>query len=140
MSAVEIRTLRNLASKLVKIEERDKLMGILEKSGVGLRDVEEFVMSEENKLKNKMNKSNSMRANNKKKRDIVTKIMNSKMRDNRREGVKIRKARNHMRRKIEETLGQNSRQCRGIMRSIKDNCMRLRTILRKKNLKKKQNS
>ena len=114
---------------MVKIEERDKLMGILVKTGIGLREVEEFVMSEEGKLRN--NKSNF-----KKKREIVATMMEMKLRDNRREGTKIRKTRNRLRHKIEETLGPNSRKYRAVMRSVRDNCVKLRLRLRKKNTKK----
>ena len=56
MSAQEIRTLRNLAAKLVKIEERDKLLGILIKHGIGVREVEEFVKYERNKMRGDVHK------------------------------------------------------------------------------------
>ena len=132
MSAKEIRTLRNLADKLVKIEERDKLLGNLVKSGIGVREVEEFVRHEEDKLRN------FQKSSYKKKRKIVCMMMEIKIRDNLREGNKIRKTRKRLRQTIEETIGSNSRKCRWVMRSIRDNGVNLRTRLRKKNNKKIQ--
>ena len=61
-----------------------------------------------------------------------------KKRDNLREGNKIRKTKNRLRQTIEEILGPNSRKCRWVMRSIKNNGVKLRTRLRKKNNKKIQ--
>ena len=52
MSAQEIRALRNLATKLVRIEERDKLIGNLMRIGIGMREVEEYVRHKESKLRN----------------------------------------------------------------------------------------
>ena len=134
MSAQEIRTLRNLAAKLVKIEERDKLLGILIKHGIGVREVEEFVKHERGKMRGDVQKSS--KSDFKKRREIVVKLMEIKLRDNRREGMKVRKVRNRLRQSIERTLGSNSRQCRWVMRSIRDNGMKMRTKLRKKNTKK----
>ena len=51
MSALEIRTLRNLSAKLVKVEERGKLLGELKRSGIGLREIEEFVGHEMGKMR-----------------------------------------------------------------------------------------
>ena len=59
MSAEEIRTFRNLATKLVKCEERGKLLGNLMSAGIGLRDVEEFVNLEETKTRETNNSKNS---------------------------------------------------------------------------------
>ena len=51
MTSREIRVFRNLSSKLIKIEERGRLLGILIARGVGLKEEEEFVRHEEGKLK-----------------------------------------------------------------------------------------
>ena len=40
MTAREIRVFRNLSSKLIKIEERGRLLGILIERGVGLKEEE----------------------------------------------------------------------------------------------------
>ena len=72
MSAEEIRALCNLAAKLIKIEERDKLLGNLVKSGIGVREVEEFVRHDEDKLRN------FQKSNYKKRREIVCMMMKSR--------------------------------------------------------------
>ena len=53
MSALEIRSLRNTTTRMIKSEERGKLLRELIKSGVGLREIEEFVGNEESKLRTK---------------------------------------------------------------------------------------
>ena len=51
MSAKEVRAFRNLASKLVKTEETGKLLGNLISANIGVREIEEFVIHEDKKLK-----------------------------------------------------------------------------------------
>ena len=46
---MEVRKFRNLSKKLVKIEERSKLMERLMARNVGFKDLEEFVLREKNK-------------------------------------------------------------------------------------------
>ena len=130
MSALEIRELRNTAAKMIKSEERGKLLRELIKSGIGVREIEEFVMNEESKLRTKS------KSNIKKGRDIVVELMKIKMRDNVREGNKLRKAKNKLRKKVEDRLGKNSRRCRWVMRSVRTNGEILREKLMKKNVKK----
>ena len=67
---------------------------------------------------------------------MVTNIMKTKIRDNRVRGDNLRTMRNKVRRKIEDKLGPRTRKCRWIMKSVKENNLRLRTKLRKKNGKK----
>ena len=129
MSAQDVRAFRNLSAKLVKVEERSNLLGTLISSNIGVREVEEFVRNEENKLKG--SKINFL-----KKRELVKSAMKIKARDNLRVGDKIRKSRNHLRRTIEDTLGPRSRTCRGIMKSVKVNTAKLRERLKRKNMKK----
>ena len=109
------------------------MLGILIKNGIGVREVEEFVRHEKGKMRDV---KKSTKSDSKRRREIVTMLMEIKLRDNRREGVKIRKVRNRLRQTIEKTLGSNSRKCRWVMRSIRDNGVALRTKLRKKNNKK----
>ena len=59
MSAKEVRAFRNLASKLVKTEETGKLLGNLISANIGVREIEEFVIHEDKKLKGN-NVSNSL--------------------------------------------------------------------------------
>ena len=127
MSAQEIRAYRTTSTRLVRIEERDKLLGNLVQAGIGLKEVEEFV--EETKLR-------GTRMNYKLKREIVAKTMKVKIRDNRALGDRVRSTRNHLRQKIEGVLGPRSRQCRWVMKSVKENGIKLRNNIRKKNMKK----
>ena len=117
MSAKEVRTFRNLASKLVRAEETGKLLGNLMSANLGVREVEEFVRKEDHKLKGATDNSN----NHKNRRNIVMSCMKIKYRDNCKALVGIRKARNKLMGKIAEKLGQNSREFRGIMKSVKNN-------------------
>ena len=57
MSAMEIRALRNLSTKLVKSEERGKLLWELKKAGMGVREIEEFVGHEMDKLRGTYNQT-----------------------------------------------------------------------------------
>ena len=76
MSALEIRAFRNIATKLVKSEERGKLLGNLKSARVGVREVEEFVSHEENKLRGTETK------NYKSRRELVAQTMELKINDN----------------------------------------------------------
>ena len=134
MSAEEIRTFRNLATKLVKCEERGKLLGNLMSAGIGLRDVEEFVNLEETKTRETNNSKNSK--NYKQRREIVSKAMEIKLRDNQKLGVGLRKAKHKLKGKIEEKLKPRSRKCRWIMKTVKEYGTTLREKLKKKNMKK----
>ena len=141
MSALEIRAFRNLAYKLVKIQERGKLMGNLISAGIGLREVEEFVRHELNKLKGSYHKEGNQQMNRnnyifKNTREIVAKTMAMKQKDNIKMGRGTTRARNKLKGKIEEKLGLRSRQCRSIMKSVNENCKKLRDKLKTKNTKK----
>ena len=133
---MEIRALRNLAAKIVKCEERDRLLWELTKAGVGLREIEEFVGREHRKLRDSNRNCSRGSKDAKMRSEIVTSLMEMKRRDNKKEGDNLRKKRNKMRRTIEDKLGQNSRCYRWVIRTIKINGKVLRDKLRKKNLKK----
>ena len=78
MSAKEVRTFRNLASKLVRAEETGKLLGNLMSANLGVREVEEFMIKEDQNLKGAKDNSN----NQKNRRKIVKDCMKVKYRDN----------------------------------------------------------
>ena len=59
MSAKEVRTFRNLASKLVRAEETGKLLGNLMSANLGVREIEEFIVKEDHKLKGANGDSNN---------------------------------------------------------------------------------
>ena len=130
MSAQEIRAFRNIATKLVKTEERGKLMGNLKNARVGLREIEEFVLKEENKLRGTEGKNYKLR------RELVAKAMDLKIKDNWKTGVGLRKARNRLKGKIEEILGPGSRKYRWLLKSVGENCAKTREKLKKKYMKK----
>ena len=72
-SAKDIRTLRNLSSKLVVCEERDRFFGNLTRLGIGVKEVEDFVKNNIEKLKNQ-NKN----LKGKLRRELVAKAMDIK--------------------------------------------------------------
>ena len=129
MSAREIRAYRNLSAKLTKIEERGRLIGNLMARGVGFREEEEFIKHEISKFHNKTTQMT-------KKKEIVKMMMMEKQRDNIKHGKKIRSLRNKTLGEIENTLGQNSRPCRELRKSVRMNNKHLRTKLRMKYNKK----
>ena len=47
MSAKEVRTFRNLASKLGRAEQTGKLLGNLMSANLGVREIEEFIIKED---------------------------------------------------------------------------------------------
>ena len=129
MTAREIRAFRKLSSKLVKIEERGRLLGILIARGVGLREEEDFIRHEEGKLK--CQKTNLM-----KRKEIVKLLMIEKKKDNLKLENKTRKIRNLTLGTIEGKLGRNSKKCRELRSQVRVNCQFLRAKVRMKNDKK----
>ena len=129
MTAREIRVFRNLSSKLIRIEERGRLLGILIARGVGLKEEEEFVRHEEGKLK-------CQKTNLKKRKEIVKLLMIEKIRDNKKLEKKTRKLRNRSLGVIEGSMGRNSRKCRDLRSQVRVNCQALRSKVRQKNNKK----
>ena len=75
---------------------------------------------------------------NKKRNEVISNLMEIKLRDSRKEGVKLRNKRNKLRKTIEEKLGQNSRLYRWVVRTIRTNGMVLRDKLKRKNAKKSE--
>ena len=75
MSAQEIREFRNLSTKLVRAEERGKLLGNLIALRVGFKEEEEFLKHEHSKFKCKIKY--------KKSKEIIVMAMKEKLRDNR---------------------------------------------------------
>ena len=129
MSAREIRAYRNVSTKLTKIEERGRLIGILMARGVGFKEEEEFIEHEETKFHSNKNKM-------KRKREIVKMLMMEKKRDNAKHENRTRKLRNKMLGSIEGILGRKSRPCRELRKSVRIDNQNLRLKLRAKNDKK----
>ena len=121
MSASEIRTLRTISSKLVRIEELDRFFGILIRYGIGVKEVEDAMRKSTGKLRDQ-NSATII----KKRREMVTQAMIMKRMDNRGLEDKVRRKRNHFRKRIEDTLGRRSRKCRWLVKSIKEDGVKLR--------------
>ena len=86
MTAMEIRAYRNLNTKLVRIEELDKLMVNLIEHGIGFKEEEDFLRKEEMKLR-------GLRGS-KLRKEMIIQIMKTKLRDNRILGDRVRGQRN----------------------------------------------
>ena len=63
-------------------------------------------------------------------------MMKEKVRDNNNWEGRTRKLRDHFQHRIEETLGRNSRPCRGLRKDVKNNCKILRKRLKEKYVNK----
>ena len=129
MSAREIRAYRSLSTKLIKIQERGRMIGNLIARGVGFREEEEFMWHESGKYKCQQLKS-------KKKKEIVNVLMMEKKKDNLKHEQKTRRLRNLTLGAIEGALGRNSRPCRDLRRQVRTVCKKLRVKVRRKNDKK----
>ena len=130
MTAEDVRAFRNLSKKLTECEERTRMLENLMKCKVGLREVEEYVNKEREKLRNGEKFSP--------KSEIVNGVMKAKFRDNISFGIRLRKRKNIFKVKLEKTLGQQSCKYRKIVRECKEERERLRKTLRKKYTKKCQ--
>ena len=130
-SAKDIRTLRNLSSKLVVCEERDRFFGNLTRLGIGVKEVEDFVKNNIEKLKNQ---NNNLKG--KHRSELVAKAMDIKLKDNKGDLKKVKTRRNQLLKKLESELGHRSRVCRKVRKSISENCSKLRLKVRKKFVKK----
>ena len=84
-SAKDIRTLRNLSSKLVECEERDRFFGNLTRSRIGVKEVEDYARRQMDRVKNL---NNILKG--KMKKEIISQGMDNKMRDNRELAKKLR--------------------------------------------------
>ena len=100
MSAKELRAYRTLSSRLVKIQERGSLIGNLLARGVGFKEEEDFLRHEQAKFRTSCKYG--------KKKEIITLVMEEKMRDNRKNEGKVRKLRDSVLRKIENSMGRHS--------------------------------
>ena len=128
MVASEMRKFRNVATKLVESEERDRMLKSLLSKGIGLREEEEFMKNEESKLRG--GKAIT------KKKEIIQSLMKNKIRDNVKWGEKLRRLKNKTKGKIEAKLGKDSEEVKNLLSNVKQNQAKARTKLRKKNLNK----
>ena len=127
---MEERTFRTLSKKCAVNEARSRLFEGLMSRKLGLKEIEESVQHEEGKFKGG-NKFNFER-----RRKIVHLFMDEKSRDNWKEGVILRKARENSRRDLSKALGPKSRKFRGIVRDVGTYIAKLRLSLAHRNTKK----
>ena len=80
MVILEDRELRNAAKKCIESEMRVMLISELLKKGLGFKEVEDFVTRERGKLRG----GGNLKTNFKNHREIVSKLMNEKLRDSKR--------------------------------------------------------
>ena len=99
--------------------------------GLGLKEEEDFVRREEKKFKGGWSKY-------KEKERILGLTMGAKVRDNAIYGEQLRKLRFKMIKKVEEILGQNSRPCRGVLKSIRESAEFIRKRARDRFKRKEQ--
>ena len=128
--AQEERAYRKWATKCTEAEERNTMLAELVKSEVGLAEVENFVRSEESKLRGG-GKKNKLKL-----RRMVVSMMKDKLRDNINFALKARKMRDKKRWILESTLGKNSKQYREMVKNVKKHGDRLRRKTKKRYKKK----
>ena len=130
---MEKREFRNVSKKLVEAEERTKLLKELLKNKVCLREDEEFVRNSNLKFRVLGEKMGQM---DRKREEFLGMTLKYKIRDNILYGVKVRRKRDGLRRKLEEMLGKKSLELRQLVREVNEYGSRLRLDIRKKNKKK----
>ena len=117
MTATEVRQFRSTCKKLVEAEERGKLLKKLLKNGLSLKEDEEFIHNSDQKMKFLGNKNSVMI---KKHEEFSKLFMKYKIKDNLLYSVKLRKKKIWLRGRAEASLGSRSRECRILMRDVKE--------------------
>ena len=133
MTAREEREYRNVSKRLAGVEERSRLLDELKKRKICLAEEEEFLLKETKKLKTLGNFKGIVK---KQHEEMVSVSIKYKIKDNNHLGVKLRKKKNWLRGKLEQTLGNKSERYREIMRSVKEYVTNYKKRLRDKNVKK----
>ena len=103
MVILEDRELRNTAKKCTEREMRVKLIEELVKKKLGFKEVEDFVLKERGKLRTGEGIS---KVNHRKHREIVKKLMEEKLRDSKRESIRLRKEKSAWLGKLKTKLGK----------------------------------
>ena len=116
MTAKEIRKFRDTCRKLVESEERGKLLLNCQKNKIGLVEDEQANISSNQKLRVLGNKKTVLL---KKHEEGVLISLKYKLKDNILYGAKLRKMRNYLRGRIEDSLGSNSHACKRLMKEVK---------------------
>ena len=128
MTAKEEKTFLKLTIQLVQVEERRHLIENLKQQKLGLREEEEFVKHEMEKMRGGGRFG--------KKDEIIKLLMEEKLRDNNRIDQKLRRHRNKVRKKLVDMYGEKSHRFKSIMDNIRKKRDRMRDKLKQKNIKK----
>ena len=118
MTASDIRAYRTISRRLIRVEERGIMLKNVLAKGIGLREEEEFISRMGSKFKSRKKFG--------KRKEVLGIMMKEKMRDNFYWEGKTRSLRNHFLRKIEKTLGRDSKPCRRLREEVREVCRRLR--------------
>ena len=133
MTAQEVRMFRNICKKLTEVEQRTKLLEELRRKNVCLSEEEWFVQKTFNKCKTLGNKKGFVK---KHREEMVNMSLKVKIKDNNLYGVKLRKKRNWLRSRLENTMGSKSPELKKILSEIKELSAKQRDRLKKKHKNK----
>ena len=103
MTAKEVRDYRNVCKKLIEVEEKTKLFQVLRKQGVNIPEEEYQVQKVFSKFKVLGEKRGVLT---KKHEEMMSLSLNLKIKDNNLYGGKLRRKKNWLRGKLEESLGK----------------------------------
>ena len=133
MAAKEVRELRTISKKLVMIEEKNKLLLELRKKKICLPEEEMFVQNLHSKFKILGERRGVIE---KQRSEFVSLSLKYKIRDNNLHGVKVRKKRDYLWKKLETEMGKKSSGWKCLLQEIKANSSKLRVKLKDKYKKK----
>ena len=127
MVAKEVRELRTVSKKLVECEEKSKMLLELRKKKVCLSEEEMFVQNLHTKFKILGDRRG---VKERQRSELVDLTLKYKIRDNNLYGIKLRKRRDYLRRKLENEMGSKSDGWKNLNNDIKANSSRLRARLK----------
>ena len=140
MTVREVRTLRSLNKKCVAAEARSRLLEKLLSKGVGLKEMEEFILREERKKMGNRDKEGKGKGNNESNkkgfqwsREIVKKILKDKLKDNNLKCIQLRRDRRKSMGTVQGLLGKASETWSKLMTSIRRNGEKQKQKLTMKN-------
>ena len=128
----EVRIEREVWSKLAESEARLHLIMELQKLKVGFPDVEEFCLQIESKYRSVAVGSLQEQGEKSPEWQIVKICMDLKLKDERKKNAELVTERYNLRRKIEETLGRNTRRTRNKIKNLRtEAARRKKTVMTK---------
>ena len=133
MTAKEVREYRNVAKKLIEVEEKAKLFQVLRKKGVNLPEEEYQVQKNFSKFKVLGNKKGILAQ---KHEEIMSLSLNLKIKDNNLYGRKLRRKKNWLKGKLEDSMGKKSAEWRSLEEDVRSFGSKHRRNLKEKYRKK----